>query len=395
MGGPSGRAQGTANRMILAIADDLTGAAEIGGVACRHGLSAEVHLDHPLVASCDVMVMDANTRSLSPAMAASRLDAMAGELRNPGAGVVFKKTDSVMRGNVASEVTALARIFRKERVLLVPCNPSLGRTIADGEYWIEGRRIHQTDFRRDPEHPILSCDVRRMLGDVPVHVLRPEADLPSRGLILGEALDAEDIACWVRRLDERTLAAGAADFFAALLDRLGHRPLPRQPASRPSSVLLISGSASESSLRQQEQLRQAGAAVLAMPDPLYEKADAGNESWVAAVVCALETHRMAIASIARPVLPNQQRSARLAEALAHLAAQALARFPVAEMWLEGGATASAVIRHFGWRRLDVLAEMAPGAVRLRPRADAAPVLVMKPGSYQWPYTPVSGIQSAL
>jgi hypothetical protein len=38
----------------------------------------------------------------------------------------------------------------------------------------------------------------------------------------------------------------------------------------------------------------------------------------------------------------------------------------------------------GWRRLSVYEELAPGVAALRPEADGAPVLIVKPGSYWWP-----------
>ena len=87
----------------------------------------------------------------------------------------------------------------------------------------------------------------------------------------------------------------------------------------------------------------------------------------------------------------------LADQLA-AAARALAdRVPIGQWFLEGGATASAVVRRFGWSRLTALPMLAPGVTPLRPAlpasvnaasgvrsGDTTPIVVVKPGSYDWP-----------
>ena len=49
--------------MIVVIADDLAGAAEMGGMAWRHGLAAEIQLELDASTDADLIVVDANTRS--------------------------------------------------------------------------------------------------------------------------------------------------------------------------------------------------------------------------------------------------------------------------------------------------------------------------------------------
>ncbi len=54
------------------------------------------------------------------------------------------------------------------------------------------------------------------------------------------------------------------------------------------------------------------------------------------------------------------------------------------VFVEGGATASAVIRQLGWSSLTVQAELAPGVVVLQPTGFPGMCLITKPGSYSWP-----------
>lgn len=49
--------------MIVVVADDLAGAAEMGGMALRHGLTAEIQSEFDAEADVDLIVFDTDTRS--------------------------------------------------------------------------------------------------------------------------------------------------------------------------------------------------------------------------------------------------------------------------------------------------------------------------------------------
>jgi|SRR6266545_1818308 len=79
-----------------------------------------------------------------------------------------------------------------------PANPALGRIIRDGQYFIGGKPIHETDFRLDPEYPRSASSVRAMIGtsgSLPVQVCGLHGPLPSEGIIIGDAQSADDLRC--------------------------------------------------------------------------------------------------------------------------------------------------------------------------------------------------------
>jgi uncharacterized protein YgbK (DUF1537 family) len=344
--------------MFLVIADDLTGAAEIGGVAWRHGLTAEVQLGAFAGSSADVIIVDMDTRSLPACESARRVGAIVRTCPG-GVGRIFKKVDSVLRGPVVAELRALLEATGLPRALLVPSNPSLGRTVARGRYWIDGVPIHETDFSRDPEHPVESPLVVEMLHAPEVEVLPIQSDVPRAGIFVGEAAGEPDVATWASRLDDQTLPAGAASFFSAILERDGFPSRSRPKQQRSGKILLVAGSASEYSRRQLEEMSARGVSIVTMP--------ASSES----VARAFHTSRL--------VAVAGRGSVQLVE----LVEQVLDKVRIAQLWIEGGATASAVIRYFGWKRLDVQEELSPGVVSIQPRAAGAPSIVLKPGSYRW------------
>jgi uncharacterized protein YgbK (DUF1537 family) len=57
--------------------------------------------------------------------------------------------------------------------------------------------------------------------------------------------------------------------------------------------------------------------------------------------------------------------------------------PVARLLIEGGATAAAVLRRLGWKRLTVSGTSADVAL-LHPIGITGPQICLKPGSYPWP-----------
>ena len=90
-------------RALFAMADDLSGAAE-AAMALR-GTRSVVSLSGPVDA--EVVVVDLDTRAAAPEVAA---DAVTRALAGAPPGVrVFKKIDSLLRGNVAAEVGARPR----------------------------------------------------------------------------------------------------------------------------------------------------------------------------------------------------------------------------------------------------------------------------------------------
>src|SRR5439155_14872627 len=155
--------------MIAVIADDLTGAAELGAVGDRYGLNAEVvtGMLAPAPAgnaAADLICIDTDSRSCSPEEARRRVGQVAKALLASGARWIYKKVDSVLRGHVVAEIESLMSELGVKRAFLLPANPTLGRVIRDGQYFIRQKPLHETEFRIDPQYPRRESSVRSLLG---------------------------------------------------------------------------------------------------------------------------------------------------------------------------------------------------------------------------------------
>ena len=154
--------------MIAVIADDFSGAAEMGGVGLRYGLNTEVMTEVFRDTNGDLVIIDTNTRSKSAPAAVERIKEITGQVMGMKPAWIYKKCDSVLRGHVLPEAEAMTEVLGKGSILIIPANPLMGRTVKNGFYYIENHPLHTTDFANDTEYPARSSNVIDILG-VPSH----------------------------------------------------------------------------------------------------------------------------------------------------------------------------------------------------------------------------------
>jgi uncharacterized protein YgbK (DUF1537 family) len=128
---------------ITIIADDLTGACDAavpfaaGGEVVRVGLG-----DRLPMARGSVLAMSTNTRDVPAREAEERIRTLA-ELLGQDA-ELFKKVDSVFRGNTVAEICAAVQHWNFDLAVIAPAYPALGRRVRDGVLWIEDGASERT-----------------------------------------------------------------------------------------------------------------------------------------------------------------------------------------------------------------------------------------------------------
>ncbi|MFF2031146.1 4-hydroxythreonine-4-phosphate dehydrogenase PdxA [Arthrobacter sp. NPDC058192] len=133
---------------VLIQADDFSGAAEVAQCFAQHGFSTQILLEPSSEESEGpaVTVVDTHSRQSSPQDSAA---AVARAFSGPEAAdsqVLFKKIDSLWRGNVGAEVGALTGIGF--HVLLAGALPQLRRTVVDGRPYADGVPLAETALWR-------------------------------------------------------------------------------------------------------------------------------------------------------------------------------------------------------------------------------------------------------
>jgi uncharacterized protein YgbK (DUF1537 family) len=107
----------------ILIADDVTGACDTGVQFARHGLSSEVWLDPTHVPStlAQVVALNTDSRCDDVTAAKAKIQQIAGLYSDIKPGIILKKIDSTLRGNVGQEIAATMRYFRRDcAIILLP-----------------------------------------------------------------------------------------------------------------------------------------------------------------------------------------------------------------------------------------------------------------------------------
>ena len=424
---------------MIVLADDITGAAEIAGLAfeaghqvrlvCKNGSagagvieggSAGVGINGSLcsntITAKGTTVIATDTRSMSEMEAAAETRRITSAISYLPS-TIFKKTDSALRGHVMAELTALMETTGYQRAVYMPANPSKGRIIKNGTYYVKessshhGKAfipLHETAFSYDPEFPAKTSVLKdRFPGAEAKDIIMPDA----------ESLD--DIRHIVTHYnDGNTLFAGAADLFREILRTLP-QPLPVREGSNYSQGVFTDGRLStplplreglgESRLilcgSTQSKALDLGIPVAPMPKEVYD----GSNDLSLWDVTAWEQHHSLILTIPYTHRTGKEVAIHLRTVMAEMAKRLVNNHLLpflaegqgvgfvegqerGSLIIEGGATAWATLQALGWSEFEIVHQYAPGVVQMRPiiacgnqtfRSENVPLVTLKPGSYPW------------
>lgn len=240
---------------VLGLADDLTGALEIGARFSSGGVPSLVAADDRAATARErtppgALVIDTETRHRTASEAANAVRRTLANTLHPDLRLIYKKTDSTLRGNIGAELGALREAFPDIPLVYVPAYPAMGRTVQNATLLVDGVPVHKTAFAEDALNPVTESYIPAVLAaqhNGPVHLTRPGKlqSIEEPGIYVCDAAGDDEVENIAAALAERRgtiLAAGPAVFAAALLAtiRLPRTPLPPFPALRHG--LIVNGS---------------------------------------------------------------------------------------------------------------------------------------------------------
>lgn len=373
----------TAMRWAI-IADDLTGAADAAAAyGPTHSSSVILDVDSTWP---DVQILSINTESryLAPADAAMAVttaaDSALGQHRR-----VFKKIDSLLRGNVGTEVAAtLARLTQgrgKGLAVVAPAFPGTGRTTLGGTVHVNGAPHTKGNYDGDVAAALaaggLTAEVTGTSGRTPEDLARHLRDVQDRGIdavVLDAVSDAdlEAIAAAADLLDFPALLVGSGGLAGHIAPRDEAAAARNAQVRRVSRTLTVIGSYSGLARQQTDALVAAGAEHITLDHASLDDT----------AVPRLVAQAMARTDVV--LTPDPMGAVDKSQAL--VVAEALARATAAgighcdALVLTGGETATAVLKALGAGSFMVLGEIEPGVVMsLLP--EPLPLLVTKAGAF--------------
>jgi 4-hydroxythreonine-4-phosphate dehydrogenase len=355
-----------APRHLLALADDLSGAAEtavaLGVPGGRIVLGPAPWRPPP---DGTPVVVDLDTRSLTATDAARRVrEALHGV---PAGTLVLKKVDSLLRGNLAAETAAFAE--GAEGVVVATALPALGRTVRDGVVHLGGVPLQATSAWR-AEGAAPPASVAEALAGSRTEVVPLEAVRGGRlPYVLRRTLDAGRLPLCDAETDtdldliaEAALAGGpgvrlmGTGGLAAAIGRLLTRQVPLPAASPPvrrgrRPLLIVVGTAEPTAAAQIAHLVERGAHHIAVP--LDELSAAGLRP------PSEGTSDVTVLSIDATQGVRQGAAHHAVRGLALLTAETAGD---ADLVLTGGETARRVLDALGVPHLTPLGQIHHGAV---------------------------------
>ncbi len=382
---------------LVLLADDLTGAGDVGGALLAAGRRVTVRLESdatPRPAGGRDLVVDLDTRILSRSAAVRRVTAIGRMLRRAGRRPAYFKIDSTLRGHPFAEGEALRGATGAPLVWFVPANPAQGRLTIGGRQYVRGKRVERTDFARDPLNPVSSGDVvaqagaavgPRRVAHLPVsdlrrgltHVARLRRNWIARGYhaVVADVVKPADLDRLAAAIPSGDLPVGAAALAGAMFRR--PRAIPRGAAvpSRGGRTLAVIGSLNPATAAQIAALaRRPGVRVRRVgPADLRRgrvTGPAGGRWWV------LQLDPRAFGRVRPATGPA------IARRLGRVGAEAFHAFRPTRLFLSGGLTAVSVCRALGVTELALRGTPATGLTAATATIGGRTVEILtKPGGF--------------
>lgn len=376
------------------IADDLTGATDLGVTLAREGLSViqvngvpQASLEIP---AADAIVVALKSRTNPAAEAVAWSLASLAWLRARGAERIYFKYcstfDSTARGNIGPVADALLDALGARFTVATPAYPRNGRTVYKGNLFVGDVPLAESGMRDHPLTPMRDSNLVRVLG---AQTRRPVALVPCEVMDRGPGAiqecfkQREGFAILDATRDEHLFAAGAACREMTLTTggaglAMGIARALRVIASAGGSLpplggpaVVLAGSCSPATLGQIAAWHFAALKL----DPAHLDAAAA----VAWVVRHLPAPALIYAS-APPQAIMAGRGDAIEQAFREiargLAAQGVRKFVVA-----GGETSGAVVEALGVRALAIGPEIDPGVPWTAAVGGEPYLLALKSGNF--------------
>jgi uncharacterized protein YgbK (DUF1537 family) len=361
---------------VAIIADDLTGAADAAGFFAAAGLTTVLPLRDDIALAADVVSISTESRDLSPDEAAARVRAAIGRLKLHGTspGLLYKKLDSALRGQLRAELLATMDELGESCAIVAPALPAEGRTTIGGRQHIGGVPLEESTFG---DVGISSDLIATFAGAhsiavtaIDLETLRSSpvalsAAIANRreGIFVVDAVTESDL----RRIAENALAsgvrvlAGSAGLARAFVQVGSLTSTASAPEWRPAEnrpILTIAGTRHQATIRQIEHASASGIRVIYPEQRCLDTQGGGLGNAADAVEQELRRGRHVILTSA-----GMQRSPQgplyVANRLASVVDSKMVRELTGGLILTGGDIASAVCRQLGAHSIWLRGEVRP------------------------------------
>lgn len=307
---------------LVILADDLTGAADAAVAFTRTCSDVRVDMSALAPRPGAVVAWSSDTRDTEPAQLKQRIQAVLRGL--PASTILFKKVDSVFRGNTFAEIREVLRAGDYDLAVLAPAYPQVGRRLEKGVLYIDdtvGSRSMNL-AQELPEIPLLPAGLAQDQIEARLRAVLAQ----KQRAVLCDAQTQEHLEAVARvvgSLQVRTLWIGSGGLAHALAATAPVIQTPAPAQRKPAGIVCyFIGSDHPVTVRQTARLQST-----CEPDSFFLKKIVRNHTPEYAIRSALEES---------------------------------AKHPIGALVMTGGDTASLVCRALGITAIRLSRELVPG-----------------------------------
>ena len=150
------------------MADDTTGANDIGIMFRNNQYSVKIATfgeEKDQEVDSNVIIIDTDSRLDSPDLSYEKVYKATKTLNEMGCSLFFNKTCSVFRGNIGKEFDAMLDALGEEFAIISLAFPKNGRQTKNAVHTVHGKRLEESEFARDPVHPMHQSNLVAILQD--------------------------------------------------------------------------------------------------------------------------------------------------------------------------------------------------------------------------------------
>ena len=403
--------------LLGCIADDFTGATDLGGFLVKQGFRT-IQLNgipdrNVAIPEVDALVVALKSRTIAPDAAITQsLEALEFLQQLHCEQFYFKYCstfDSTEKGNIGPVMDALLEALGAEFTIACPALPVNGRSVYQGHLFVNGVLLNESGMQHHPLTPMtdpnlvrfLGKQVKRKVGLVPFEVVDQGADaiqtvfqeLQATGhrYAVVDAVSESQLNAIGQAVKDLKLITGGSGLSINLAANFELPSLSEKTAARlpkiPGNGVILSGSCS---VRTQEQVAQAEKLFPSFYlDPFQLQKEPG---WVE------EAIQWALTQIPKsPVLIyttgppekvqeiqkalGEDQAGEIIESALTMVAQALAKTGVRKFVIAGGETSGAIVKALGMSQMQIGPEIAPGVPWCVGLGEPPVLLALKSGNF--------------
>ncbi len=384
--------------LLGCIADDITGASDLGLMLAANGLPTTLLLGVPAASrpiGTPAVVIALKTRTVDRQRAVEQSTAAARWLQAAGARQLYFKYcstfDSTSEGNIGPVTDALMKLTGSAITVLLPAFPENGRTVEGGKLLVNGVPLSESPMRNHPLTPMRESSLMRLMdgqtsagrtGLIEIGAVRTGSPAIAEALEAAQAaghhyvaidtVEDEDFRAIAEAVVDLPLITGGSGIAAALPAAYRERGLTESQVETaelpvlPGNAAILAGSCSEATRSQIAAFENGSTPIVVDPLRLHRGETDASALADKAVDAVGNRDVLVYSSTAPEDLETVQNTlGRLASAelvegtLAHIAKR-LSDSGVKKFVVAGGETSGAVAQALGVDELSVGRQIDPG-----------------------------------